>query len=182
MNIVMYIIYGVCTLYIIYWLMGSIKRNEKHEIVMAVGAWLFITLCFESFGSLSRLEYWQIESPSYLKIIATVFLVSAGLIFLVSSQTMRRKGKPDKGWEHTTALVETGIFGLVRHPIYLSSLFAIVGVCLHKISLVSIVMTPIGGVLFFLAAWYEDAYNEEKFGAVYSEYRKKTKLFVPFIY
>jgi protein-S-isoprenylcysteine O-methyltransferase Ste14 len=182
MGIVMYLIYGVCILYIIYWLVGSIKRKEKHEIVMAVGAWLFISLCFESFGSLSRLEYWQIESPSYLKIIAMVFLVSAGLIFLISSQTMRRKGNPEKGWEHTTELVETGIFGLVRHPIYLSSLFAIVGVCLHKISLVSIVVTPIGGVLFFLAAWYEDAYNEKKFGDVYREYRKKTKLFVPFIY
>ena len=182
MSIVMYIIYGVCTLYIIYWLVGSIKRNEKHEIVMAVGAWLFITLCFESFGTISRHEYWHIESPAFLKIIATIFLVSAGLIFLVSSQTMRRQGKPEKGWEQTTELVETGIFGLVRHPIYLSSLLAILGVFLHKISLVSIVITPIGGVLFFFAAWYEDAYNEEKFGAVYREYRQKTKLFVPFIY
>ena len=177
-----YAAYGVCTLYIVWWLIGAIKRKEKHEVTMAMGAWLFFTLCFESFGNIFGLDYWFVEPTPLMNVLAVVLLVSAGLIFLVTSQTMRRWGRPEKGWEQTTELVEIGIFSVVRHPIYFSSLLVILGIFFLKISFFSIIVTPVGGLLFFLSAWYEDRWNEEKFGPKYREYRKKTKLFVPLVF
>ncbi|MFH1941549.1 MAG: isoprenylcysteine carboxylmethyltransferase family protein [bacterium] len=182
MNLIQYLVYVVCTAYIVWWLVGAIHRKEKHEITMAAGAWLFITLCFESFGEVFGLDYWTLESPSFLKMIAAVFLVSSGAIFFISSQTMRRKGKPEKGWEQTTELIDTGIFGVVRHPIYFSAFVGLLGVFLMRVSLLSVILAPIGGVLFLLSARYEDQYNEKKFGPMYRAYRERTKFFIPFIY
>jgi protein-S-isoprenylcysteine O-methyltransferase Ste14 len=168
--------------YIVWWLAGAVRRKEKHEVTTAVGTWLFITLCFESFGNLAGLVYWFVEPSVLTNLAGIVSLVGSGLIFLVASQTMRLRGKPEKGWEQTTQLVETGIFSMIRHPIYLSSLLAMLGVFLLKISLISVIATPIGGMLFFLSARFEDEYDEKKFGQKYIEYRKKTKWFIPYIY
>jgi len=182
MVFVKYGAYSVCTLYIVWWLKGAIRRRETHEVTMALGAWLFITLCFESFGRISSLSYWTVEPTTATNVLGFVFLGVSGLIFLITSHTMRRKGKPKKGWEQTTELIEIGIFSVVRHPIYFASLLAILGVLLLKISLFSIVVTPAAGVLFFLSAWYEDRYDERKFGPKYRQYRKRTHLFIPFVY
>lgn len=182
MVFVKYAVYTVCTIYIVWWMVGAVRRKEKHEFAMALGAWLFITLCFESFSQFSGLEYWTVAPTTATNVLGFVFLGVSGLIFLVTVQTMRRLGKPEKGWEETTTLVETGIFSVVRHPIYFSSLLAVLGVFLLKIFLVSVVVTPAAGVLFFLSARWEDTYNERKFGPAYAEYRKRTRLFVPFLY
>jgi len=182
MDLLKYVAYTLCTLCIIWWLVGAIRWKETHEFTMALGAWLFFTLCFESFGNIFGLTYWKVEPTTATNVLGFILLGLSGLIFLVASQTMRRKGKPEKGWEQTTELVEIGIFSVIRHPIYFSSLLVILGIFFLKISLFSVLVTPVACLLFFLSAWYEDRWNEEKFVPKYREYRKRTRLFIPFIY
>ena len=81
-----------------------------------------------------------------------------------------------------TVLVEDGIFGIVRHPIYFAACLGIIGVCLLKITVFSLIVTPVGVLLYYLAAYYEDAYDEKKFGDAYREYRERTRMFIPLIY
>lgn len=182
MLLLKYILFFVIELgIIIFWLIPVIKIKEKHEIMMATGALLFIFLYFESFGKLLGINYWAYESTLF-GYIGIVVLLLAALIFIISSTTMRMLGKPKKGWEHTTQLIEKGIFSIIRHPIYFSSLLALLGVFMMKISIISIIILPIGTVCFFLSAKYEDQWNREKFGEIYDAYRQRTRMFIPFIY
>jgi protein-S-isoprenylcysteine O-methyltransferase Ste14 len=96
--------------------------------------------------------------------------------------TMIRLGKPKRGWEETTQLIEKGAFALVRHPLYSSGFIASTGVFLTKISIFSTFITCVSGILFFLSAFYEDKWDEDKFGEPYRRYQENTKLFIPFLY
>ena len=182
MDILKYAVYSLCMIYIAWWLTSAVRHKEKHELMTGLGAWLYITLCFESFGQLLKLNYWTLESALWMKILGILLIAAAGLIFLISARTMRRKGNPEKGWEQTRELVVDGIFGVIRHPIYFSYVLAFSGVMILKISLFSIIVAPIGCLFTFLAAWFEDDYDVRKFGEAYQDYRKNTKLFIPFLF
>lgn len=49
-------------------------------------------------------------------------LVGAGVVLIFLPMfVLRRKGQPEEGkdWTHTSILVDTGIYAVVRHPLYL---------------------------------------------------------------
>lgn len=177
-----YLIFAAIEIAILFWIIGAIKNKIRHDIAMAVGYFLFISLCFENFGNLFSFQYWELCNITTLKIIGFILLGISIIIALTTFFTMKSLGKPEKGWENTTQLIEKGIFSLVRHPIYFAAFLASTGVFLIKVSLFSVIIVCISDTCFFLAAFYEDKWNKEKFGEDYEKYKKKTKLFIPFIY
>ena len=85
-------------------------------------------------------------------------------------------------FENTTVIVQTGLYGLVRHPMYSSLLFLAWGAFLKDINLVNIFL--VGGVTFFIGATgkVEEAENIKFFGEQYRHYLNKTKAFIPWSY
>ncbi len=82
-----------------------------------------------------------------------------------------RGGVPEgKSWVQTTILVDTGIYGVVRHPIYvgwgLTSL-ALMAISQHWVTILLGVIPFLSIVNYVLV---EDRNNVEKFGESYIEY------------
>ena len=81
-------------------------------------------------------------------------------------------------------LITTGIYGMVRHPIYLSYILLFMGFCtmLHS----SITSFLILGLVCSIWLGNRIAIEEEmllaKFGEQYKAYQRKTKKLLPFIY
>lgn len=78
-------------------------------------------------------------------------------------------------------LTTTGIYGIVRHPLYSSIIVSYVGIEVLAGSWLFV------SALFLFIPFYFQAKNEEKlliahFGKQYESYRKKTKMLVPGIY
>lgn len=79
-------------------------------------------------------------------------------------------------------IVDTGIYGYVRNPIYLGHLIFILGLFLTLQSWLTF------GVLVVLGGWYEFRVREDEqhlskiFGDVYSSYKSQTKRWIPYIY
>ena len=78
-------------------------------------------------------------------------------------------------------LVTSGIYSLIRHPIYTAMVFLLVGSELVAQSWLFLVY------LFFWLGVYWQARKEEvilvhHFGDAYRDYRKKTYLFIPFVW
>lgn len=72
--------------------------------------------------------------------------------------------------ERTTILIDRGLFGVVRHPLYL-------GVALWSLGLVlriQLILPAVLGIVAFSCSWMactkEDEFNVEKFGEDYREY------------
>lgn len=81
-----------------------------------------------------------------------------------------------------SALVTTGIYSVVRHPLYLFYAIEMAGILLVRPNYVSLTM-----LMLELAATGYRIENEEKalaakFSDAHDEYRNKTKRFIPYLY
>ena len=118
-------------------------------------------------------EIIQIEVLAYIGVGAYVF---SGIVFgWLPVIEFRKKGevKEGKSYIHTTKLVDTGIYSIVRHPQYVTFiLFAISGMLLFQHWIVFLLGVPIIPLTYFdLIKADKDAI--EKFGDDYKAYMKK---------
>jgi len=121
---------------------------------------------------------------SWIFLFYSLYLVVAGVILL------KRQGKSDDkrqdetlySFEKTTELVETGLYRYIRHPLYGSLLFLSWGIFLKNITLISFVVVIFASLMFFLTARMDEKECLEYFGQKYSDYMKKTKMFVPYVF
>ncbi len=118
-------------------------------------------------------EFSQIEILAYVGVGLYVF---SGMIFgALPVFEFRKKGGVRKGqsYIHTTKLVDTGIYSVVRHPQYVTfMLFAIAGMLLFQHWIVILLGVPIIPLTYIdLIKADKDAI--EKFGDDYKAYMKK---------
>lgn len=78
-------------------------------------------------------------------------------------------------------LVTNGIYGLVRHPLYGSQLFAAFGWAVFALSLSHLLLLCVGFLFFSFKASKEERWLTERHPE-YTSYAKKTKKFIPWIY
>ena len=78
-------------------------------------------------------------------------------------------------------LVTTGMYALVRHPLYSSQLFAAFGWAVFHLSLSHLLMTGIGFLFFNYKASLEEGWLTE-LHPEYTDYTHHVKKFIPFIY
>lgn len=111
-----------------------------------------------------------------LRIVGWIIGATAGLFGVLPMITLRRKGgvTKEKDYTHTTVLVDSGIYALVRHPQYLSfmllSLFLILIAQHWLVTIIGIVAM----VLVYTGIVPQaDQANIEKFGDDYKRYMQK---------
>jgi len=78
-------------------------------------------------------------------------------------------------------LVTTGMYALVRHPLYSSQLFAAFGWTVFNASLSHLLVTIIALLFFSYKASREECWLTERHPE-YVEYARKVKKFIPWIY
>jgi protein-S-isoprenylcysteine O-methyltransferase Ste14 len=79
-------------------------------------------------------------------------------------------------------LITTGVYRVVRHPIYSGTLISLLGWTILLKSIISIVYFPFVFLLYFFATFVEERILIEEYGDQYLDYKKKvTKRFIPFI-
>ncbi|MCY7381762.1 MAG: isoprenylcysteine carboxylmethyltransferase family protein [Microcoleus sp. CAN_BIN18] len=131
-----------------------------------------------------QLPGFKIQSPQLLYL--TWFLASilglGALILIV-------KGLIDLGKNLTPLpypiengeLVQTGIYSIVRHPLYSGLILAALGWTIFQISLSHLIATAILLIFFDIKANREESWLSEKYPD-YSEYRQRVKKILPGIY
>jgi protein-S-isoprenylcysteine O-methyltransferase Ste14 len=103
-----------------------------------------------------------------------VFLLS-GVFGMVPVLVFPRKGgvKKGKSFVHTTTLVDTGIYAVVRHPQYSAfMLWALGAMLLFQHWVVVVLGIPVI-VLTYIDMMREDKRNIQKFGDRYKDYMKR---------
>jgi len=132
-------------------------------------------------GALLVLAYsllWFLDTPDgvqMLRYIGGGILVVGLILIILPRFVFRSKGKPEKGrdWTETTVVVDTGIYAVVRHPLYLGWLLMYVAlILLSQHWLTAIIGIP-GMVCVYLISRQEDQHLIEKFGDDYNDYMNK---------
>jgi protein-S-isoprenylcysteine O-methyltransferase Ste14 len=82
-------------------------------------------------------------------------------------------------WEKTTALVTTGIFAHIRHPMYTSLLALNWGAFLQAPSWLGAAVALPVSLLLLLTALADEQECLAYFGTAYAEYMRRTRRFIP---
>jgi protein-S-isoprenylcysteine O-methyltransferase Ste14 len=106
--------------------------------------------------------------PPTIKVLVYVgfVLLGAGIVLLVVAIVALRS-------EGTAKLVDTGIYGIVRHPIYSAAIIMFFSHIFLGQHLVVLISTAAAILCCYLSMVYGDQKNIEKFGNDYVQYIKR---------
>ena len=111
-----------------------------------------------------------------LVFIAAGFLIGAwGIVALGGNLSVFPRPKGG------AALVDQGIYALIRHPIYAGQILIAVGVSLARLSLPGLALSVALAVFLDLKARREEALLAARYPG-YAEYARRTSRFIPGIY
>jgi len=169
------LIFGTIILVVFSWTV-SIRHKRYH------GIYRFFS--FESVLILFLMGYrkWFYDPFSINQIFSWIFLSLALFLVIYGWYFLIKKGKPHKNIENTTKLVTTGLYGYIRHTLYMSVILLGMGLYLKGYGNVQTILLVINISALYLTARTEEREMVKKFGEQYSEYMKKTKMFIPFIF
>ena len=83
--------------------------------------------------------------------------------------------------EETTQLISSGLYRFIRHPLYMSLILGGFGVMMKDPQWPQVILSLVNFLALYLTARVEEGEMILKFGQEYSDYMKKTKMFIPFI-
>jgi protein-S-isoprenylcysteine O-methyltransferase Ste14 len=111
------------------------------------------------------------------------FLVYSGWILLVFSIIViwlaggefRKKGGAPKGESivHTSVLVDSGVYAVVRHPQYLGFILFVLSLVLMSQHWLSVISGVLGSALFYKEISKEEQISAAKFGDAYRRYMEQ---------
>lgn len=109
-----------------------------------------------------------------------VINIGWGIIFLsaifgwLPIFTFRSKGKiKGKSYIETTVLVDSGVYGIVRHPQYLAGVLMNIGLSLITTHWLVILLGIISWGIYYQNTFSEEKENLEKFGDKYRDYQQR---------
>jgi protein-S-isoprenylcysteine O-methyltransferase Ste14 len=106
-------------------------------------------------------------------------LVFLGLTLIIAAYLFKSGHAVVSHEQRPTAVVSSGAFRYVRHPLYLGSMLIYCGLTVSTASLFCLALL-VAIVLFYnYIAGYEEKLLETKLGAAYTAYKKKTGKWIP---
>ena len=170
---------------LIYISRSSFRLTRSHGFSRLV-AWECILGLF-----LLNADFWFIQPFAWNQIIAwSLLLVSLiplgyGIHFLRTQgkPTEKREGDPSLlAFEKTTSLVTSGIYKYIRHPLYCSLLLLTWGIFFKQPSVTATTLAVTASIFLLFTAKADEAECIRFFGAAYTDYMQKSKMFIPFVF
>ncbi len=152
------------------------NRSYLPLIILVIGLAVFV---YMEYTEMEKLDTWFSEFFRYLCLGASLF----GLlirIFTVGYTLKNTSGRNTKDGQLAEELNTTGIYSMVRHPLYLGNFFMWLGVAM----LTENTWFIIAFVLFYAFYYERIMYAEEsflrgKFGEAYLNWSKETPAIIP---
>jgi len=135
---------------------------------------VFILVCL-------NIKVWFHEPFSSFQIASWILMFLALYVVITGYLLLKREGKPDTNFENTSLLVKSGIYGYIRHPLYLSIFLLGTGIMLKDPASVQLCLGVINLIAVYITSRIEENEMIKKFGDDYRMYMKETKMFIPFI-
>lgn len=128
------------------------------------------------------LAFPQVLSPPL--VMASLYLVLRSVVLLKAHGGRRNRAAPPENlpFENTARLVTTGLYGTIRHPMYLSLLLLAWGLYLKGVTPLTTGVVLLATVFLMAAVRAEERENIAFFGRRYVVYMARTKRFVPYLF
>ncbi len=164
---------------------ASLRAPRSHGFYRFF-AWECILALF-----LLNIDVWFQTPFAWHQLISWFLLVVCLGPLILGVRSLRSRGKPVAqregepqllAFEKTSALVTSGIYHYIRHPLYSSLLFLTWGIFFKALTWPGLFLAVAATLLLVATARADEAECLRFFGAPYQEYRKASKRFVPFLF
>jgi protein-S-isoprenylcysteine O-methyltransferase Ste14 len=181
MNAVDLLILAGWLLFWIYWLVAAADTKSGSTrwgrfAGFRVGIFLVVLL-------LLRLRLFKghagVNNPWLWGIGLAVFVLGLALAVWARLYIGRNWGMP-MSKKDEPELVTTGPYHTIRHPIYSGMILAMIGTAI-AVSWYWVTAVAVMGAYFIYSAVHEERYMAGQFPDTYAEYKRSTKMLVPFI-
>ncbi|WP_213955708.1 MULTISPECIES: isoprenylcysteine carboxylmethyltransferase family protein [unclassified Variovorax] len=162
---------------------GALRRPGSHGFYRFF-AWECILLLV-----LLNLPVWGDDPLAPHQLLSWLLLVASAWLPLHAVRLLKRVGRPTEdrqddallGFEKTSALVTSGAFRYIRHPMYAALIFLAWGAFLKQFSWVGLALVLAATVLLFITALRDEKECLQHFGEAYRAYMRGTRRFIPFV-
>jgi protein-S-isoprenylcysteine O-methyltransferase Ste14 len=181
-KLIVFIAISACALYVS---RASLRVPGSHGFHRFF-AWETIAALF-----LINADSWFRNPLAWYQLISWFLLVVCCIPLIFGVRSLVARGEPAAkretelqllGFEKTTALVTTGIYHYIRHPLYSSLLFLAWGIFFKLPSIIGAGLVLLATAFLMATARADEAECIRFFGPAYEVYRKQTKRFVPFLF
>ena len=118
---------------------------------------------------------WLLYDPQANSLIINlgwVILTLSALFGWLPIFTFRSRGEiKGRSYIHTTVLVDTGVYSIVRHPQYLAGVLLNIALPLITLHWLVVILGIIGAAAIYLNTFEEEKGNLQKFGDAYRIYQ-----------
>jgi len=181
-KVIAFIALSVCLIYIS---RGSLRAPRSHGFYRFF-AWEFILALF-----LLNVDAWFRNPFSWNQLAAWFLLFTSILPLVFGIRSLTAHGKSEKhrdaepqllAFEKTTALVNTGIYRYIRHPLYSSLLLLAWGIFFKVPSWLGALLAAVATLFLLATAKADETECIRFFGPTYEAYMKQTRMFLPFFF
>lgn len=164
---------------------GHLRKSHKHRddltgeyafgdmgqlilLVVFLDVWIADSFVFEYSTFLTQYLSNYIRVP-----IALIVLVISGLLAWAGLKVIFGETREEP------QIITTGVFSIVRHPIYLGSILLYLGLILLTLSLLSVLVWILIIAFYYMISRYEEKLLTQRFESAYEEYKKKVPMLLP---
>lgn len=163
---------------------GDFETNPMYSYTM-VGLFLlnplFVVAASREQAAIAQLL--PVWGNPLVSVAGIVLLITGGAVTVAGRAQLGKYGSGIIQIEEGHRLVTTGIYGLIRRPIYGGGLVGLVGLYLAFRSLIVLVaVTAVYFVVIKHRLLFEERMLMEEFGDEYKAYMKKTRRLIPYVY
>ena len=147
----------------------QLQPNLKDFVLWSFLGILFIVqivLCFLSYNG---------TGIYFLLYLGWITFALSMIIGMLARMAFQAKGKAQEGdsWIKTSVVVDSGIYSVVRHPMYLSFILLFISLILISQHWLSLIFGIITTIYFYLSMRKEEQSSINKFGDAYTEYMQR---------
>jgi protein-S-isoprenylcysteine O-methyltransferase Ste14 len=121
------------------------------------------------------------SKPLPIFIFGLIFLVASAICGIAGLMRLGRNLTPFSKPSNETQLVQHGIYGLMRHPLYTAVIWAAMGWSLIWQSWPALATSLALAAFFDAKARHEERWLRQKFPD-YADYERRVRRFIPWIY
>ncbi|MGH2575574.1 MAG: methyltransferase family protein [Ignavibacteria bacterium] len=141
----------------------------------------FLLIALILYSSIYEYAYLKRESSAAIYILSLLIIAISITGLIITILTFRQRITPHPYPRENAKFIKSGIYSVVRHPMYLFITLLLVGFSLILNAYGSLVLNLFLFLFFDYKTRKEELYMREKFPE-YAEYQKKTKKLIPYIY
>lgn len=184
------IIAAVWLVVIAYWAISAIGakrsvggRSWRKEIGLRLAVALAIVLALRvpALRDLVRNATFLANNSALSEAIGVMLTLLGAALAVTSRFFLGRNWGVPRSRKEKPELVTAGPYALIRHPIYTSIIFMMLGLAFGVTSLWLVPLVVVGSYVIY-SGYREEQIMLEQFPTRYPAYKKRTKMFVPFIF